>query len=174
MKKLYLLAVLVVFFGFAPKAGAQTSLNAGMAAGDSGSIAYDIYVQHAFDPFYSNESIELSPIVHVGFSAWDCDDATVWGGNLGGGLKLNFLTGGNWSPFIAGTFGGAWISRDEFENREMGDHFQFQSRGSVGVDFGESRRFSIKLDYTHYSNAGLSEQNRGYSTWGASVGYAFF
>ena len=161
-------------FAFSSIANAQTSLHVGVAPGDSSSMAYDVYVQHAFNPWYSNETIELSPIVHLGFSAWDRSDSTTWGGNLGGGLKLNFLTGDTWSPFISGTFGGAWISRDEFGSRKMGDHWQFQSRASVGVELGESRRFIVKLDYTHYSNAHTNDDNSGYSTWGASVGYAFF
>lgn len=149
------------------------SLNLTAAHGEESSQAYDLYLQYTFDHIYSNDTISIKPLVSSGISLWERPGQEVWGFNLNGGLILEFSGNDKWRPFIAGTFGIAVISAENFNDLKLGQHEQFRSRGSVGINFGENFRHMLKCDITHYSNGSLSSDNSGYNTIGLSYGYTF-
>lgn len=152
-----------------------TSLHVGIGYGTEESTAYDLSIQHTFEPWYAGQTVSLSPLVLGGVSAWgNGDDAsTMWGANLGVGLSLDFVEFTEWRPFASVSVGGALISRDDYGKRELGSHGQFRSQGSIGFKFGESLRHILKIDATHYSNAGLADDNDAYNSIGLSYGFTF-
>lgn len=151
----------------------ETTVGAAVAYGEQSSQAYDLYVTHTFRPWLEGENAALRPLVEAGLQVWERSDRTVWGGNANIGLLLRFFENGSVRPFIAGTFGVAQLSADTFGRLDLGTHTQFRSRGSIGVDFGEGLRHTIRCNVTHYSNAGMSGKNDGYNTLGLSYGLTF-
>ena len=55
----------------------------------------------------------------------------------------------------------------------LGCLFQFRSKGSVGLRFGDMFRHSIQFDVAHFSNAGLGSHNSGFNTYGLTYGFRF-
>ena len=47
------------------------------------------------------------------------------------------------------------------------------NRGTLGVGFGETIRQRLELNYSYYSNLGLSSPNDGYSVLGVGYGLDF-
>lgn len=168
-----LLLTAIVIFHPSPVAASETTLGVAVAHGDQSSQAYDLFVTHTFAPWIEGERAALSPLVEGGLQLWERSDKTIWGGNANVGLMLRFANGGTVRPFIIGTFGIAQISSDTFGYLDLGCRTQFRSRGSIGVDFGEGLRHTIKCSVTHYSNASMSGDNDGYNTIGLSYGLTF-
>lgn len=155
------------------QAAAQPSIGFSVAHGAESSQAYDLSLRHVFEPIYATESIRLSPLVETGISLWEHSAETVWGGNANIGLVLHFFEGKTWRPFIAGTVGLAVLSDDSFDDLDLGCRQQIRSRGSLGVAFGENFHHTLGCDVTHYSNAGMADENDGYSTVGISYSFTF-
>ncbi len=171
-------AALLLLLGFvivhpASASASETTFGVAVAHGDQSSQAYDLFVTHAFSPWIEGERAALSPLVEGGLQLWERSDKTIWGGNANVGLMLRFANGSTVRPFIIGTFGIAQISSDQFGNLDLGCKTQFRSRGSIGVDFGEGLRHTVKCSVTHYSNASMSGDNDGYNTLGLSYGLTF-
>lgn len=59
--------------------------------------------------------------------------------------------------------GPGYLSTTRFENRNLGIHYTFQDMLGIGVLFGDQHRYSAGLRVVHYSNASISEQNRGFT-----------
>lgn len=152
--------------------GGETTVGVAVAHGEQSSQAYDVYAAYTFSPWLEGECA-LSPLVEAGLLIWERSGRTIWGGGGHVGLMLRFFENGTVRPFVSGTFGVVQISSDSFGYLDLGTHTQFRSRGSVGVDFGEGLRHTVKCSVTHYSNAGMSADNDGYNTVGLSYGLTF-
>ena len=58
-------------------------------------------------------------------------------------------------------------------SHSLGCNFQFRTKGSAGIRFGESYRHDVQVDVAHFSNAGLNNHNSGFNTYGVSYGFRF-
>ncbi len=158
---------------WAGQAGADTSLSAGVGYGASSSMAYYLTLKHAFSPVYSSESGALTPTLELSGHVWAHSDERVYGMTLAPGLRYDFYTDGFLRPYIGYTLGGTFVSEDRFDDRDFGGHVLILNRGTLGVGFGESIRQRLELNYSYYSNLGLSSPDDGYSVLGVGYGLDF-
>lgn len=177
MKKTLLLAALfcAVILN-SPAMAASTTVGGSIARGQNDSMAYTLSISQMYEPWINNDVCELAPLAEIGGHAWNPDDSdadTVWGGYLALGLRFSLFTNKPIRPFLEGSVGGAVNSDDNMDNRELGSHALFRSRGSVGVNFGDTYNHKLQGDVVHFSTAGLTSKNQGYTTYGISYGYSF-
>ena len=177
MKKELIIAILLSALTFQGTAlAASTSVGANISRGQGDSMAYTLNISQMYEPWLSNGVCELAPLAEIGAHAWDPDDNdddTVWGGYLGIGLRFSLFTDKVIRPYLEGSFGGAINSEDSIDGRDLGSHALFRSRGSVGVNFGETYNHKVQGDVVHFSTGGLTNKNDGYTTYGVSYGYSF-
>lgn len=174
--KLLLLSALCTILFSASAMAAATTAGVNVSKGESDSMAYGINLKQQYEPWVANELFELAPMAEIGGHAWVSDDSdvdTVWGGYLAPGLRFTLNTGKNIQPYVEASLGGAINSDENFDDRKLGSHILFRTRGSVGVAFGDETRHRIQGDYIHQSTAGLTDDNDGYNTYGLSYGYSF-
>lgn len=152
---------------------ASTSVGIGASAGQDSSMAYTLQITQSYEPWLSNEAMELKPFVELGGFVWTNDDDTLGGASLAPGLKFTLHTNAPFQPFLAGSVGGAILSEDKFDDRDLGSPALFKTKGIAGVEFGRGMRHRIQGEYTHYSTWGLTDNDDGYSTWGLSYSYSF-
>lgn len=159
-----------------PAMAASTTVGANISRGQGDSMAYTLSISQMYEPWISTGVCELSPLAEIGAHAWDPDDNdddTVWGGHLGVGLRFTLFTDKVIRPYLEGSFGGAVNSEDSIDGRQLGSHALFRSRGSVGVNFGDTYNHKVQGDVIHFSTGGLTNTNDGYTTYGVSYGYSF-
>ena len=65
------------------------------------------------------------------------------------------------------------LSDNKIASHSLGCNFQFRTKGSAGIRFGESYRHDVQVDMAHFSNAGLNNHNSGFNTYGVSYGFRF-
>ena len=152
---------------------AETTVAGSVAVGESSSMAYNVNVRQTYEPWFSGEAASLQPLMELSGFAWVGDDNTVWGASLAPGLRFTMFTTANFQPYLEGSVGGAAISDDELDSRDLGSNVLFRTKGVVGVQFGESMRHSVQGEYTNYSTWGISNTDDGYSTVGVSYGFSF-
>ena len=155
---------------------ASTSVGLGISRGQSDSMAYSLGIKQQYEPWIASDLFELAPLAEIGGHAWVDDDSdadTVWGGYLAPGLRFTLNTDKGIQPYLEASVGGAINSDDEFDNRQLGSHVLFRTRGTVGLAFGEGSRHKLQGDYVHYSTGGITNKNDGYNTYGLSYGYSF-
>lgn len=175
-KFIFSTVLLTVLLSASAAAAATTTAGVSIARGQSDSMAYSLHIKQQYEPWVSNELFDFSPVAELGGHAWvdDDDDVdTVWGGFLAPGVRFALNTDKALQPYLEATVGGALNSDDELDERKLGSHALFRTRGSVGVAFGEEARHRVQGDYVHYSTWGLTKNNAGYSTYGLSYGYSF-
>lgn len=76
-------------------------------------------------------------------------------------IRYHFSPQASVDPFIDMSSGPGYLSAIYYENRNLGIHFTVQNMLGVGVAFGEEHQFAAALQFFHYSNAGISDHNRG-------------
>lgn len=152
---------------------AETTVGGSVARGEGSTMAYTLSVRQSYEPWLSGEMGSLQPTAELAGFAWVDDDDTVWGGSLAPGLRFTMFTSANFQPYMEGSVGGAVISDDKFDSRDLGSNALFKTKGIVGVQFGESMRHSVQGEYTNYSTWGLTSDDDGYSTVGVSYGFSF-
>ncbi|MDR1397576.1 MAG: acyloxyacyl hydrolase [Desulfarculales bacterium] len=152
---------------------AETSLSLSVAAGDSSSLAYDLSLQQIYDPWIANEYITLRPLLGLTAFMWHNNNDSLGGGMASVGLRMSMGSSAVFRPYLAATFGPALLSQTSFDDIDLGSALQFRSQGILGISFGPGLRHSIQASFSHYSNAGLSDENSGYNTWGLSYGFTF-
>jgi hypothetical protein len=69
--------------------------------------------------------------------------------------------------------GGAFLSRNELDERDFSIHFQFSDTLSIGWFLNESRSWDLQLTYQHYSNNGIELPNNGINFVQLGVGHNF-
>ena len=152
---------------------AETTVGGGVSVGEGSSMAYNLNVRQSYEPWLSGEVGELQPTAELSGFAWVDDDDTVWGASLAPGLRFTLFTTANFQPYMEGSVGGAVISDEKLDSRDLGSHALFKTKGIVGVQFGESMRHRVQGEYTNYSTWGLTDTDDGYSTVGVSYGFSF-
>ncbi|EKE01176.1 MAG: hypothetical protein ACD_21C00199G0002 [uncultured bacterium] len=78
-------------------------------------------------------------------------------------------------PYLAASFGPAYLSRKKFGEREQGSNFSFQTTMGLGseVKFGQ-RELDFSLKLVHYCNGGIFKPNQGINIlYVFSIGYLF-
>ena len=173
MPLIILFVVTGLALALAPAQAGEWNCSLGVSWGDASTINGDLTLRRLIDPLYSGENIEIRPLVEMSGIYWHNDDDDILGGGVSAGLLISFWQTGTVSPFIAGSFGGFLISDDTIGNRDLGCLFQFRSKGSVGLRFGDMFRHSIQFDVAHFSNAGLGSHNSGFNTYGLTYGFRF-
>jgi hypothetical protein len=76
-------------------------------------------------------------------------------------IRYHFLPQATVDPFIDISSGPGYLSTIYYENRNLGLHFTFQDMVGIGTTFGTERNFAAEIRIIHYSNAGISDHNRG-------------
>lgn len=176
-EKIFLaLPVMALVMGWLFVAGAawaaDTSVGGSVAIGESDTMAYTLRARQSYEPWVSGEAGEIRPTAELGGFAWVGDDDTVWGGYLAPGLRLTMFTTASFQPYLAASVGGAAVSDEHIESRDLGSPVLFRTQGAVGVQFGESLNHSIQGEYTTYSTWGITDSDN-YSTVGVSYGFSF-
>lgn len=82
------------------------------------------------------------------------------------------------SPFFEAGVGASYFSEDTLQNgdpdgTELGGHFLFEDILSAGLRFGGSQQYELSLNYFHYSNAGIYDNNDGLNVFAATFGFWF-
>lgn len=170
------LLVLAGVLLFAEVAVAGTSVNFNANGGESGSMAYGLNINQSYEPLVSGSLGELTPTAELGGHLWvpkHSDDDNVWGISLAPGLKFIMFTDAAFNPYIAGSIGGIAVSDKDMGSRKLGSNVLFKTKGVVGVEFGENNRHHLQGEYNNYSTWGITKNDDGYRTWGASYGYSF-
>ena len=175
MRKKLIIFILLAWLPLAGSAFGQTSLNFGVAYGEKDSTAYDLFVQHDFNPWLEGECWELSPFLTGGLTFWDDDDSSdsVWGVLAAFGLRLAYTGFDSVRPYLSLNGGPSYVSQKDFIGRDLGGHFLFNSRAMLGLKFGSDFQHNIGLHGSHYSNGHTQSENDGYNYLGAIYGYSF-
>jgi hypothetical protein len=90
-------------------------------------------------------------------------DANLWILAVAPVFRYHFLPGNNIDPFIDASVGAGYMSTSKFDDRDLGIRYTFQDTAGLGVLLGQEQQFSIAVRIVHYSNAGLSSENRGFT-----------
>lgn len=143
-------------------------------ASDRQSAAADLTLRRTFDAVYENEELSILPLVEISANyIRKNSNNDFWSGTLSGGGLAVFNREGIWRPYASLTFGGAFFSETEFDDKNFGISFQFRSKAGLGIQFGEDFRHSLQVDIAHFSNAGLDSHNSGINTYCISYGFRF-
>ena len=85
----------------------------------------------------------------------------LWVFTLAPVIRYHFLPQASIDPFMDFSSGPGYLSTIYYENRNLGLHFTLQNMVGIGASFGEDHRFALEASMFHYSNAGMSDHNRG-------------
>lgn len=66
-------------------------------------------------------------------------------------------------PYLEGSVGVSYLSDKMFEDRDLGSQFSFKDLVGVGAAFGSRHQYNLSWQLVHYSNAGISSQNSGFT-----------
>lgn len=80
---------------------------------------------------------------------------------------------GSVHPFADLGFGASYLTRKEIGGRELGIHFQFEDRLSLGLKFGGRGQYEFGYRALHFSNAYLGPKNHGINLHMLFVNYWF-
>ena len=162
LRQLLLTAAVVCLFCIPCFAG-EWSVSLGMNGGDADTITGDLSLRYTLNPFYGNDMLEIRPLIECAGVYWKRDHDAIWGGGIAGGAVVDFWREGSWRPYVSGSFGGFMLSDNKIASHSLGCNFQFRTKGSAGIRFGESYRHDVQVDVAHFSNAGLNNHNSGFN-----------
>ncbi|MES2203869.1 MAG: acyloxyacyl hydrolase [Pseudomonadota bacterium] len=91
-------------------------------------------------------------------------DDNLWVFAIAPVVRYHVATENSLDPFIELSSGPGYLSTIHYENRNFGIHFTVQSMFGMGATFGETHQWAAELQILHYSNAGLSVHNRGFTS----------
>lgn len=166
-------AMCVVLFSASSAFAANTSVGFGAARGESSSTAYTLSVNQIYEPWFGNSVVELAPTAELAGHYWKKGSDDAWGASLAPGLRLTLFSDGSFNPYIGASVGGVAMSESELGPRDLGSHVLFKTKGTIGVEFGETNRHRLQGEYTHYSNWGIANTDDGYGTIGGSYSFSF-
>ena len=172
LRQLLLTAAVLCLFCIPCFAG-EWSVSLGMNGGDADTITGDLSLRYTLNPFYGNDMLEIRPLIECAGVYWKRDHDAIWGGGIAGGAVVDFWREGSWRPYVSGSFGGFMLSDNKIASHSLGCNFQFRTKGSAGIRFGESYRHDVQVDVAHFSNAGLNNHNSGFNAYGVSYGFRF-
>jgi len=173
---------LALLLAAGPAPAADTALRTGLSRGSKDSTAFDLYLQHTFEPWLERAGYQFGPYANLGYMLWTGDkekypgarNDQLWGLVAALGLRWDWRTWNMARPYLAFNAGPSYVSKDEFLNRDLGGgHYLFNLRASLGLRLGESQRHSLGLDASHCSNAYTKSGNNGYNALGLSYGFSF-
>jgi len=174
-KKEKIVVVLVCVFCFLSPAAAHQSrvqISGGPGWEDNGSTRIS-YGQNLNMHFGSSWVGQFSPEVETGGGLWFTSDDTSFHADITPMLTYVFHTDWESVPFVEGGVGGAYIAHENFAGERLGSHFQFRDVLGVGLKFGATRQYSMRLRYIHYSNADLADENDGMDFFVVCWGFSF-
>jgi lipid A 3-O-deacylase len=76
-------------------------------------------------------------------------------------------------PYLEVGIGVSLFSQKEIGGRDLGMHFQFEDRCSLGMRFGYQQQYDIAYRVVHFSNAYLGPCNHGLNIHFLTLGYWF-
>jgi len=173
------LGLLALCLAAGTAAAEDIALRAGLSYGTRGSTAFDLYLQHPFEPWLERAGYQLAPYANLGFTHWSGDgeysgNDRAWGLVTALGLRLEMNAWETARPYLAFHVGPSYIHDKKFLDLQMGGgHYLFNLRASLGLILGEDRRHNLGLDASHYSNCYTQSSNDGYNALGLSYGYSF-
>jgi hypothetical protein len=78
-------------------------------------------------------------------------------------IRWYFLNNPTATPFLQGSVGPTYLSKTYFGDRNLGIHFAFEDMAGFGFAFGAQKKVYATLQIVHYSNAGMSDPNSGFT-----------
>jgi hypothetical protein len=180
-----IMMVLALVLAAGPAEAGDTAPRVGVSRGTMESTAFDLYLQHTFDPWQERAAYQFGPYANLGYTLWlgdknkaDNPEAVtdqIWGLVAAVGLRLDLKVWEAARPYLAFNVGPSYISGSDFLGRGMGGgHYLFNLRASLGLRFGKEYRHNLGLDGSHFSNAYTKSANYGYNSLGMSYGYGFW
>lgn len=76
-------------------------------------------------------------------------------------IRWYFMDNNIATPFLTGSVGPSYLSNTQIGDRNLGIHFSFQDQFGAGLAFGAKRNFYTTLQFLHYSNARIANNNNG-------------
>jgi opacity protein-like surface antigen len=174
-KKKEIFWVFVCVFCFLSSAAAHQSrvqISGGPGREDNVSTRIS-YGQNLKMHFASSLVGHFSPEVETGGGLWLTSDDTNFHADITPMLVYVFHTDWESVPFVEGGVGGAYIAHENFAGERLGSHFQFRDVLGMGLKFGATKRYSMRLRYVHYSNADLADENDGMDVFVLCCGFSF-
>jgi hypothetical protein len=153
--------------------------------GRSKEINYDYYNSGFFlnGKLYKFNAIDKTLIFTIDASVahWNASTEnykTLNAAALSGAFRAYFISPENrvFNPYLAASFGPAYLSQNKFGEREQGAHLSFQTTLGFGAEILQKNKhgFDLNLQLAHYCNAGLFNPNRGINIlYVFSIGYMF-
>jgi hypothetical protein len=155
---------IMVGYGFGKEVGRSYTNN--------GTIINTILFQDQLDP-------KLKVFFGPSIAYWHADTSshsTLFTGAASIGFRAYFTSqSAYYRPFLQIASGPCLISKKIFGSKTQGSLFLFQDRLGAGMEIGTTHNtWLVTLEYTHYSNGGLSHPNPGFNIpMVGSLGYAF-
>ncbi|WP_108649800.1 acyloxyacyl hydrolase [Dongshaea marina] len=101
---------------------------------------------------------------------WNSDANNLWSVGYAPVAEYRFFTQGYWHPYVEAGFGPVYLSGDSIGSKNLGSHYQFESRFGIGL---RVRHHDISARLTHTSNGGLKDPNDGFDSWELGYSYHF-
>jgi hypothetical protein len=148
-------------------------------------INYDYYNSGFFlnAKLYKFKPLDKTLILTIDGSVanWNAttqENKTLTTAALSGALRAYFAPpeNKNFNPYLAASFGPAYLSHDKFGDREQSSHFSFQITLGAGTEIlqQKDRGIDLSLQLVHYCNAGIFNVNRSINIlYLFSIGYMF-
>ena len=172
-KKITLALLLFSILTFRTASAQDIELGGCVGMGERDAVIGEIYIGYEFSPFASWGDWSLQPLVRLSGMVWSNENDSLGAAFLSAGLTLNIPGGDLWRPYLLATVGGGVLSEDDFDGKRLGGPFQFRNSLALGLKFGEELRHKVELAGSHYSNAGIYDQNQGYDAMELTYGYLF-
>jgi len=176
MKKIICSISACVFFSFfSMNLYALDGVRIAAGSGDHSSDGYEIALLDDFDKTWFDSRVRGQ--WQLTLSNWDFDDGAdddLQVVSIGSVFIYDFKQRSNGlQPYIDYSLGLAYVSETKVGGDDLGIHFQFDNRISLGVRFGSDQRHDLSVSFRHISNASLGSDNDGFDAVMSAYTYRY-
>lgn len=160
--------LLVIFIMTIPTIVSAANWSLAIRPGVSeGKTAIGLGVRKDINDYFESNLGKITFAAEGDIDYWANEDAFAF--SVSPVLRYTFKTYG-FQPYIEGGIALAALTDKEVHRRELGESFLFRDYAGLGLIFGN---FSTALNFVHFSNAGLDEQNDGINIYSINLNYHF-
>jgi hypothetical protein len=118
-------------------------------------LSYERLV-YAYDNFFTIN-------IGTGFANWWYNKEPIYLYRIYPNFKIWFINKTNFGIYLnVGAGGPTILNKRNFKNRDLGSRFTFNDIIGMGLKFGTKQTFEIAINFHHYSNADIFEENPGF------------
>lgn len=181
LKKHYLLIVSMICFIFPTvlKAELGASFSGGYVTGDGYHLR--IGVQKPWKHIWCvNQYFRIAPhwelsanTMHKRLKIVGKDDQCIHAIALAFAMRMyrESRWGASFLPYLEIGVGLSMLDNTCYNDHNLGMHFQFEDRLSIGMRIGDKKQIDLGYRYMHFSNANLSQHNHGINMHSVYIGY---